>query len=82
VSNRGGRDNVKNTIYTDLKYQGETPFDYQYTLNLKKEKKEERERKRSLFWGWIPVGGGGHKERQNEGEYGGCILHPYMEIEE
>jgi hypothetical protein len=26
--------------------------------------------------------GGGHKGRANEGEYGGCILYPYMKIEE
>jgi hypothetical protein len=25
---------------------------------------------------------GKHKERGNEGEYGGCILDPYMKIEE
>jgi hypothetical protein len=25
---------------------------------------------------------GGHKERENEGECGGCILYPYMKIEE
>jgi hypothetical protein len=25
---------------------------------------------------------GGHKERVNEGEYGGCILYSYMKIEE
>jgi hypothetical protein len=24
----------------------------------------------------------GHKERGNEGEYGGCILYPHMKIEE
>jgi hypothetical protein len=28
----------KSTIYTDLKYQGKTLLDYQYTLNLKKTK--------------------------------------------
>jgi hypothetical protein len=27
-----------------------------------------------LFREWVPVGGGRHKERGNEGEYGGCIL--------
>jgi hypothetical protein len=27
---------------------------------------------------WVPVGGGGHKERDNEGEYGGCVLYQYM----
>jgi hypothetical protein len=25
---------------------------------------------------------GGHKERGNEGEYGGCILYPYIKKEE
>jgi hypothetical protein len=25
---------------------------------------------------------GGPNERGNEGEYGGCILYPYMKIEE
>jgi hypothetical protein len=34
-----------------------------------------------LFWGWVPVGDG-RKERVNEGEYGGCILHSSMKIEE
>jgi hypothetical protein len=24
----------------------------------------------------------GHKERMNEGEYGRCILYPYMKTEE
>jgi hypothetical protein len=27
-------------------------------------------------------GGDGHKERVNEGEYGGCILYPYMKTKE
>jgi hypothetical protein len=26
--------------------------------------------------------GGGHKDRWNEGEYGGCILYTYMKIEQ
>jgi hypothetical protein len=26
--------------------------------------------------------GGGHKERGNAGKYGGCVLYPYMKIEE
>jgi hypothetical protein len=25
---------------------------------------------------------GGYKEKGNEGEYGGCILYPYMKREE
>jgi hypothetical protein len=28
------------------------------------------------------VGMDGHKERGNESVYGGCILYPYMKIEE
>jgi hypothetical protein len=28
------------------------------------------------------VGESGHKERGNEGEYDGCVLYPYMKIEE
>jgi hypothetical protein len=28
------------------------------------------------------VGGGRHKEKVNEGEYGGYILYSYMKIEE
>jgi hypothetical protein len=27
-------------------------------------------------------GKGRYKERENEGEYGGCILYEYMKIEE
>jgi hypothetical protein len=26
----------------------------------------------------VPVGGGEHKERGNEGECGGCVLYSYM----
>jgi hypothetical protein len=36
----------------------------------------------NLFQGWVSVGGGGHKERWNEGAYGGYVLYPYMKIEE
>jgi hypothetical protein len=35
-----------------------------------------------LFQEWVPVGGGRHKEKVNEGEYGGYILYSYMKIEE
>jgi hypothetical protein len=28
------------------------------------------------------VGDGRHKEKMNEGEYGGCILYSYLKIEE
>jgi hypothetical protein len=31
---------------------------------------------------WVPVGGGGHKERMNECEYGRHILYSKMKIEE
>jgi hypothetical protein len=40
-------------IYTDLKYQGETPLDYQYTLL----KNEGQEGKIGLFQKWVPVVG-------------------------
>jgi hypothetical protein len=30
--------------------------------------------------GWVQVGG--HRERVNESEYGGCILYSQMKIEE
>jgi hypothetical protein len=30
----------------------------------------------------LPVGRGGHKERENEGVYGECVLYPYVKIEE
>jgi hypothetical protein len=36
-------------IYADLKYQGKTPLDYQYTLNFKKE----------IFLGWYQWEGEG-----------------------
>jgi hypothetical protein len=49
-------------MYTDLKYQGETPLDYQYTLNFLKMKGS---REKYFF------SGGGHKERGNKGVYGG-----------
>jgi hypothetical protein len=48
-----------------------------YTLKKMKGKREKR----------VFSGGGyqwevsGHKERGNDGEYGGCILYPYMQIE-
>jgi hypothetical protein len=37
---------------------------------------------KNLLEGWVLVGGGGHKELGNEGEYGGCALYPYMKIQE
>jgi hypothetical protein len=56
-------------IYTELKYQSKTPLD---------QKNEGQEGKINLMWGWIPVGGCGHKERWNEGVDGRCVL--YMKI--
>jgi hypothetical protein len=41
-------------IYTGLKYQGETPLDYQYTLK----KNEGQEGKIDFFQGWVIVGEG------------------------
>jgi hypothetical protein len=38
-------------------------------------KNEEQEGKAGAVWGWVPLGGGGHKERVKEGEYSGCILY-------
>jgi hypothetical protein len=38
-------------------------------------KMKDRESKVGFFWGWVPVGGGGQKEKVNEGEYGGFILY-------
>jgi hypothetical protein len=32
--------------------------------------------------GGYQVGGDGHKETVNEGEYGSCILYSYVKIEE
>jgi hypothetical protein len=32
-------------------------------------------KKLNLFLWWVPVGGGGHKERGKEGVYGGCVLY-------
>jgi hypothetical protein len=50
-------------------------LDYQYTL-LKNEGQKE---KMGLFWGWVA---GWAQERENESEYGRCVLHPYMKIEQ
>jgi hypothetical protein len=41
-------------IYTCLKYQGETPWDYQYTLL----KNERQKGKIGLLRVWVPVGRG------------------------
>jgi hypothetical protein len=40
------------------------------------------EGKINLFWRLVPVRGSGHKERENKDVYGGCVLYPYMKIEE
>jgi hypothetical protein len=45
-------------------------------------KNEGQEGKINLFQGWVSVGGGEHKKRGNESVYGGCVLYPYMKIEE
>jgi hypothetical protein len=51
---------------------------YQYALL----KKEEQEGKTGLFQSGYQWKVGGHKERRNKSEYGGCILYLYMKIEE
>jgi hypothetical protein len=43
-------------IYINLKYQGETPLDYQYILSLKKNRRAGG--KINLFQGRVPVGRG------------------------
>jgi hypothetical protein len=66
-------------IYTDLKYQGKTSLDYQYTFNFKKWRAGG---KNKSFLGVGTSGNGdGHKERGNKGECGGWVLCPYMKIE-
>jgi hypothetical protein len=69
----------KSLICTDLKYQGKAPLDYQYIINYKNEGKEA---KINPSCGWVPVGGGRHKERGNVGAYDRCVLYPYMKTEE
>jgi hypothetical protein len=62
--------------YTEANY-------LELSLNTQFKKNEEQEGKKDLFHGWVPVFvGGGHKERENEGLYGGCVLYSYMKIEE
>jgi hypothetical protein len=65
-------------IYTSLKYQGKSLL----TINIHLKKMNSR--RENQVQGWVSVGGGGHKERGNEGEYGVCILHlhSYMNTEE
>jgi hypothetical protein len=45
-------------------------------------KNEDQEGEINPFLGWMSVGGGGHKEGENEGVYSECILYPYMKIVE
>jgi hypothetical protein len=45
----------------DLKYQGKSPLDYQYTLNFKNDRQEG---KINLLWGWLPVGKGWAQEKR------------------
>jgi hypothetical protein len=53
-----------------------------WTINIHLTLKNEgQEGKINLFQEWVPVGGGGKKERGNEGVYGACILYPYVKIE-
>jgi hypothetical protein len=54
-------------------------LDYQYTLNLKN---EWQEGKINLFQRWVLVGGGKHKERENESVNDGHFVYPYMKREE
>jgi hypothetical protein len=56
-------------IYTCLKCQGETPFDYKCTLR-KNERQEGKTGPSHDQWKK-----GGYKERVKEGEGGGCILY-------
>jgi hypothetical protein len=52
-----------------------------WTINIHFNKEEEQGGK-EVFCGAGSVTGGGHKERGHEDEYGRCILHAYMKIEE
>jgi hypothetical protein len=44
--------------------------------------KLQKQGKMVFSGGGGPERGGGHKERANKSVYGGCILYPYMKIEE
>jgi hypothetical protein len=65
-------------MYTGLRHKGKTSLGYQYTLL----KNEGQEGKIGPFWGWVPVEGVWTQGKRDEGEYGGCILNPYMKMEE
>jgi hypothetical protein len=41
----------------------------------------DRRYKEVISGGLVLVGRGAHKERVNEGKYGGCILYSFMKIE-
>jgi hypothetical protein len=58
-----------------------TPWNTNIHLILKNEWQEETI---NLFWGWFQWedSSSGHKERGNEGIYGGCVLNAYMKINE
>jgi hypothetical protein len=49
------------------------PENYLDSIHFKKN--EGKIGKTGYFWGWVPVVGGGQKERVNEGKYGdlSCI---------
>jgi hypothetical protein len=65
-------------MYTDLKYQDNLALDYQYTLN---QETCRAKGKIKYFLREMYSGTKVHEERGNEGDYGGCILYPYMKIE-
>jgi hypothetical protein len=58
-------------IYTDLKYQSETPLDCQFL-------KMQDRRENKSFPEVGTSGRGDYKERGNEDVYGGCVLCPYI----
>jgi hypothetical protein len=43
---------------------------------------QDRKVKTIPVQGWVPVGGGGQKEKVKEGKYGGCTLYSCMKIEQ
>jgi hypothetical protein len=52
-----------------------------WTINVHLRKENEgQEGKINLFQEWVPVRGGGHKERRNEGEYGWMYFVSIYEI--
>jgi hypothetical protein len=53
-----------------------------WTINIYFKKMKDRKVKQVFSRGECHWEGGGHKERVNEGENGGCILYPYMKTEE